>query len=587
MQLIKEKFLSNFKNKERHESLEKALMFFEKYKNFQNPNNQFNHSFSKLIHKPLRFLTSQKTNSMSIFDNFEKKQNKGSYNKLEIDYVSKSNENALNKYKKEKINNNNYIILKYVSKEKELNKDREKAKDAVKLKDKEKKIINKKVILKKLINRHKELDKTKNIQSDKNDKKRGFFIRKVIREEKYIIDNDGKEKLVGVKQQTFDTQEKKDIRPKKENLANICLKYNNKNITLLNKKKFTEFFKNKISLTKDINSLSLQNKNKKNNNIKNKSLQINTDQINNNDYKTINKTVNKTVNNDGYNNIKIVINKINKINSNPKINLNFIKKYKIKKNKEQNIITRNNLNAYENMIYQTQANNNSSYYLMNCDNFLNDNMSQYRQPIRINTNFNSYQSKIISKGNIKILKCEKFGDNQSFGLECFNTQKRQNSNKRNYSYKEIKNLSNSSNNNIEKDSDIYNFHYNKTEKTLITGPINYNNLNHSNEYRTNNIPNIQNIKLNKNRHNHTFYESKSFSNKKNMGKKPSNNFINYDYSNYYEYNDMRLNTDRYNKGSNVQMELIKNDQNKTINPDRIYFYQHALNNYFDLKNIKK
>ena len=74
--------------------------------------------------------------------------------------------------------------------------------------------------------------------------------------------------------------------------------------------------------------------------------------------------------------------------------------------------------------------------------------------------------------------------------------------------------------------------------------------------------------------------------KKILEKKPSNNFINYDYSNYYEYNDMRLNTDRYNKGSNVKIELIKNDQNKTINPDRIYFYQHALNNYFDLKNIK-
>ena len=151
MQLIKEKFLSNFKNKDRSESLEKALMFFEKYQNFQKPNNQFNHSFSKLIDKPMRFLTSQKTNSMSIFDNVEKKQIKGSYDKLEIDYVSKSNDNTLNKYRKEKIDNKNNTILKYVSKEKEPNKDSDKAKDTVKDKDKDKKIINKKVILKKLI----------------------------------------------------------------------------------------------------------------------------------------------------------------------------------------------------------------------------------------------------------------------------------------------------------------------------------------------------------------------------------------------------------------------------------------------------
>ena len=51
----------------------------------------------------------------------------------------------------------------------------------------------------------KEKRKNKKIFYLKNLKKKGIFIRKVIREEKYIIDDDGTEKLIDIKQSTYDT----------------------------------------------------------------------------------------------------------------------------------------------------------------------------------------------------------------------------------------------------------------------------------------------------------------------------------------------------------------------------------------------
>ena len=69
LKIIKEKFISNFKNKERNESLERAFTLFEKFQNNLN-STRSNLSFSQNYNKQVfHFLTSQNTNSLSIIDN--------------------------------------------------------------------------------------------------------------------------------------------------------------------------------------------------------------------------------------------------------------------------------------------------------------------------------------------------------------------------------------------------------------------------------------------------------------------------------------------------------------------------------------
>ena len=297
MQLIKEKFMANFKSKDRNDSLERALTLFEKFhNNFNKKPKLTNLSFSQKIEKPFQFLTSQSTNSISIIDKKKKKEmneipnnNNLNNNHINILNATKSNDNFF-KYKIKKISK----IIKEKDEENYNNKN-----------------------IKNETSYNTELIPNKKIFSLKDDKKKGIFIRKVIREEKYFIDDDGTEKLIGIKQSTYDTKNKKK-KIKKINV-NKLIKDNDNNKTLFNKKKFAEYIKDKITSRNNNNkSIQFPNENiNNNNNDTSKNIEIKTEFINN-----------KNINNDNCNNIKIVINKINKINSNPKINLNFIKKYR-------------------------------------------------------------------------------------------------------------------------------------------------------------------------------------------------------------------------------------------------------------------
>ena len=296
IQLIKEKFISTFKNKDRNESLERAFTLFEKFQNNLNSNNKMNLSFSHKLEKPFQFLTSQSTNSLSIIDKNKQKQNDINKTMNIVNHnhtlnIVKSNDDFF-KYKIKKISK----IIKEKTDDNNDNKFKEKSYDEnISRMYKKRPLQNKKIF---------------SLKDDK--KKGGVFIRKVIREEKYFIDDDGTEKLIGIKQSTFDTHDNK----KKIKKINVNKIKTEKNKTLFNKKKFAEYIKDKITNKKSNRSTCLQDKNTNNdNNMKN--IEINTEFINN-----------KNINNDNCNNIKIVINKINKINSNPKINLNFIKKYK-------------------------------------------------------------------------------------------------------------------------------------------------------------------------------------------------------------------------------------------------------------------
>ena len=148
MKIIKEKFISNFKSKDRNESLEKAFTLFEKFNNnlnnnkiglpnlsfsqdrneslekaftlFEKFNNNLNNnkmglpnlSFSQKFERPFKFLTSQSTNSLSIIDKIKDTHNKLAHNNT-LNTI-KSNEDFF-KYKIKKISK----IIKEKEKEEE------------------------------------------------------------------------------------------------------------------------------------------------------------------------------------------------------------------------------------------------------------------------------------------------------------------------------------------------------------------------------------------------------------------------------------------------------------------------------------
>ena len=341
MKIIKEKFISNFKSKDRNESLERAFTLFEKFHNNLNNNKtDISHlSFSQKFEKPFKFLTSQSTNSLSIIDKIKDTNNKLAHNNT-LNTI-KSNEDFF-KYKIKKISK----IIK--EKEEDLDENNNINKNNETSYIKSRKSCNKKIF------------------SLKDEKKKGIFIRKVIREEKYFIDDDGNEKLIGIRQSTFDIKNSK----KKDKKINVNkIKKENNNKTLFNKKKFAEYIKDRITNRKSESSLCFQNKNaNKDNNIKN--IEINTEFINN-----------KNFNNDNCNNIKIVINKINKINANPKINLNFIKKYKNRiknlENTENKENIQNNMNSNiknqenKNKICETEINHNNEVHIIKVGKIIN------------------------------------------------------------------------------------------------------------------------------------------------------------------------------------------------------------------------
>ena len=548
LKLIKEKFLCNFKNKERSESLEKALIFFDKYSNYGKfkLNVNLNHSFTNRFDNP--FKTYQNGNNSKI----EEKKNEMSYikrkkysvNNLEINCINSPNDNGDNK-----------IILK--------------------------KMVNRKKVKKKSKDKEKEKDhNTYEKLNLKKEKKNGFYIRKVIREEKYFIDKEGKEKLIGIKQSILDSKNANDNGGGKAFNINKNKSFkSSQNKTLLNSKKIKELIKGKISNKKDVDvnnktSFSLRNNISKNN-IKNKNVEL-----------IGNKSLQKNINGgDKCNNIKIVINKINKINSNPKINLNFIKKYRNKNNntnQNQNNISINNLSRNDNN--NTSNNNNKTFHLIKVDKCKNQN-----EPKKIISNFHQYKNLIhnyssnyVQKGGysgklkvndkLKIIKCEKFEDNKTLGKNCISNNdirftlpnnQRAISNKRNYSFKEVRNLSNNSKK-YEK--------YNNNRKYLTIDTYSHTDKNKYKSSRNKSNTNVQNIFNKTNRNNHTFYESKSFSSKKKINQRFKNN------------NTKIIKSYGNRNESSSQMNSINLDENKANVSHSVYYYQYATNNFGTKRN---
>ena len=593
IQLIKEKFISTFKNKERNESLERAFTLFQKFHNNLNNNNKMNLSFSHKLEKPFQFLTSQSTNSLSIIDKNNKKQNDANktLNGLKHNHtlnIVKSNDDFF-KYKIKKISK----IIKENPDENNDFKYNEKTYDE-----------NMKRIIKKR-------PQNKKIFSLKDDKKKGVFIRKVIREEKYFIDDDGTEKLIGIKQSTYDTHDRK----KKIKKINVNKIKNDKNKALFNKKKFAEYIKDKITNKNTNRSSCIQDK-ITNNDSNMKNIEINTEFINN-----------KNINNDNCNNIKIVINKINKINSNPKINLNFIKKYKSglkslqtqsNENKENKICNENNINQHpipnnKNEVCKTEINsNNKKINMIKVTKPLNQ--GKIKPDILNNfnsgNNLNKYHRKIKMNlplmGKLKLIKCEKINNNikkplitiKKINTNRINTQGitlgKRDLTKRNYSFKEIRNLSN---NNITTNKYVSTKHLERNE-TEINNPKKNSNIESYKDNTNNNMINNLKIKkylietLNKkNRFNHNFYESKSFSlqNNNNLNFKSNNTIIidsstpNSNRINYYKYafNNFNKNEDdkENNKISYNNMTLMNNNNIYAINTsfNNIYKYNSNLN----------
>ena len=487
MKIIKEKFISNFKSKDRNESLERAFTLFEKFHNNLNNNKtDISHlSFSQKFEKPFKFLTSQSTNSLSIIDKIKDTNNKLAHNNT-LNTI-KSNEDFF-KYKIKKISK----IIK--EKEEDLDENNNINKNNETSYIKSRKSCNKKIF------------------SLKDEKKKGIFIRKVIREEKYFIDDDGNEKLIGIRQSTFDIKNSK----KKDKKINVNkIKKENNNKTLFNKKKFAEYIKDRITNRKSESSLCFQNKNtNKDNNIKN--IEINTEFINN-----------KNFNNDNCNNIKIVINKINKINSNPKINLNFIKKYKngIKnlENTENKENIQNNMNSNiknqenKNKICETEINHNNEVHIIKVGKIINKSKIKSDILNKLVKCHRKIKMNLPPIGKLKLIKCEKINNNNKIPLTLlkkYDTNrpsiKKRDLTKRNYSFKEIRNLSKNSQSNkyiFTKHVERNDLEKNKNIKNIKIESYRVNNDNDNLKFKKYMIDSFNK----KNRFNHNFYESKSFS----------------------------------------------------------------------------
>ena len=579
MKLIKEKFIANFKSKDRNDSLNKALTLFEKFhNNFNKKPKLSNLSFSQKIEKPFQFLTSQSTNRLSIIDkkneNNEISNNNLNNNHTNILNATKSNENFF-KYK-----------IKKISK-------------IIKEKDEEiynsENIKNEKSYTQDLNN--------KKIFNLKNDKKKGIFIRKVIREEKYFIDEDGTEKLIGIKQSTYDTHNKKK-KIKKINVNKIKKdkdnNNNNNNKTLFNKKKFAEYIKDKITNRKN----NIPNENGNNNNTS-KNIEINTEFINN-----------KNINNDNCNNIKIVINKINKINSNPKINLNFIKKYR--NGLKNKISDENKENIQNNIVYNinnknlrhknSEEINNICKTDMNLDNKKihiikvgkSINQSKIKSDIlnnyKTSNELGKYQHKIKMSlppmAKLKLIQCQKIKSSNKIPLtkiKKFNTNIqgpiKRDLTKRNYSFKEIRNLSKNSESNkyiFTKRLDRKDLEKNKNMINSNIDTFNENNLNENMNFKKYLIDTFNK----KNKFNHNFYESKSFSllNKSNIQSQNNNNIItdchtpNSNRIIFYKYPFNKSNNDIKNKNEKNLSILNTNNNNYNINTsfNNIYNYNNTL-----------
>ena len=183
-----------------------------------------------------------------------------------------------------------------------------------------------------------------------------------------------------------------------------------------------------------------------------------------------------------------------------------------------------------------------------------NNLGKYHHKIKMN---------LPLMGKLKLIKCEKINNNNN--KKSFITIKKLNTNrinqcitigkrditKRNYSFKEIRNLSN--NDNINKYISTKHLERHETESNNnIESYKDNNNANNNLKYKKYLIDNFNK----KNRFNHNFYESKSFSlqnQSNNINFKPKNAII---------------------------MDCI------TPNSNRIHFYKYAFNNFgFNKNNI--
>ena len=166
--VIEEKFSNNFKNKERNNSLGKALKLFHKFKSFGGINSptNVNKSYSYTIYPKNKLKNDLIKENLETFT-FEKKNNETT--KKRKLYIKN-------------INND----LKDIEKIKTGNKEQ-----------------NEKVSIENL------KEKSGNKKNDEKNKNKNYFIRKIIREEKYFIDETGKEKIIDVRQSVYDSDSKK------------------------------------------------------------------------------------------------------------------------------------------------------------------------------------------------------------------------------------------------------------------------------------------------------------------------------------------------------------------------------------------
>ena len=533
-QKLNNNFINSLKNKERKNNLLKVM---EKYNRIKSNNN---------VKK-----NETKENELDTYNN-EENENEFSFNSELKKYEKKNNLEKL--AKENNIIDNNYKnnINDYIPKKEKL----ENSNDT--------NIFNNSININ--INNDKyNHDKIKEpTQYFKKINKPGFFVRKVVREEHYYVDENGKEKILRVKQEYMNNEDKKILkRPYKKKFLNLgaFLNNNHNNSTFNNsllKEKENDIIKVKNHYVNSGNTLELGQKNLVENHTEPIFIQLNKD-LNKVDFD--NDFNDKYITENAFENRPKFQTLVNYYE--PK-NQKIKKIKKIGKGKEQNDKTKEtNKKEKPNLVDNPRYLETNNKSINNIEGNL-----ELRDEEQMNIGIKNIRYIKVNKtekpkNNDKEMKIKKKNTGINIGT---NTEvnkdkyKRKRESSKNHAYHEIK-ITQKKNNKISTNSLKYlikeeNYNNNikmNNQHDFLTDRNNLNNnsifFNYRNGYLLNNIYKRDYMNNSTNRDHHRFYESKS--------SKKNKNFCTI----YNEINKREYDINKKDRSINIQIMNKNNDKN--------------------------
>ena len=463
----------------------------------------------------------------------------------------------------------------------------------------------------------------------KNNIKPGYFVRKVVREEHYYVDENGKEKIIKVKQEFINDEDKKKTKskhPYKKRYINMVNKFDNSNLILnKNNKTETDLVETIKSIEKDKvidtaenknDKIDLNNKKEDENNIissRNKEDKIETIIIetkkeskdplindnlssasgptiypkynnnyfkyidNNNYYSRYNKKRDIKINvkkSDSENNIINISNLQTEPNIQkkeyPTISKNYLKNTEAK----SHIIKSQTHKEYLNNFQYVSSNRKASSKTLNNDSNKKEN------------NYHNINLITLSDNYIKVNKMDKFKNTNSdiydkyspktyslYNNDIVKTGKKRRESSKNHAYHEInltsdknsKILSTSLSNYFNESNDVLNTSYNQTKIPLSSNIISERNYVHKYNINTHKY----NLIKEKNNKDNTFEVRTTNRFHRNRNKEDLNASLNKDHHRYYESKSIKKDRKNYNQNTNYNSANYDNSNKKEFKTKNI------------------